>query len=158
MQENIQKQEGNEEFRHLVRLSGVVLDGNLDIVRALARIKGIGSRISYSLVKSMGLDPKRQLGAFNDQEIEELEKGIESIEKTVPVWMLNREKDNASGENMHLTGADLDMAKREDINLQKRMKSYKGIRHSLHLPVRGQRTKTSFRKGSTVGVKRKKGR
>ncbi|HDD46536.1 MAG TPA: 30S ribosomal protein S13, partial [Candidatus Aenigmarchaeota archaeon] len=42
-----------------------------------------------------------------------------------------------------------------DINFMKKIKTYKGIRHALGLPVRGQRTRSSFRKGRTIGVKRK---
>ena len=37
----------------------------------------------------------------------------------------------------------------------KKLKTYKGIRHQAKLPLRGQRTKGSFRKGTIVGVKRK---
>lgn len=147
-----------DEFRHMVRLSGVILDGNLDLARTLTHIKGIGQRISLSLIGSLEMDPEVKLGSLNNEEIEKIEEGIKNIDKTTPPWMLNRQKDMLTGDNLHLTGSDLDMSNREDINLQKRIKSYRGIRHSLKLPVRGQRTRTSFRKGSTVGVKRKKGR
>ena len=46
-----------------------------------------------------------------------------------------------------------------DIKMLKKIKSYKGIRHSLGLPVRGQRTRSNFRKnkGKVMGVKRKEG-
>jgi small subunit ribosomal protein S13 len=36
----------------------------------------------------------------------------------------------------------------------KKMRSYKGIRHMQGQPVRGQRTKSHFRKNRTVGVKK----
>jgi small subunit ribosomal protein S13 len=45
-----------------------------------------------------------------------------------------------------------------DINELKRIKCYRGIRHAAKLPVRGQRTRGSFRTGKTVGVSRKKAR
>jgi len=38
----------------------------------------------------------------------------------------------------------------------KKMKSYKGWRHSLGQPVRGQRTRSHFRKGSAIGVMKTK--
>ncbi|OYT42391.1 MAG: 30S ribosomal protein S13 [Candidatus Altiarchaeales archaeon ex4484_43] len=145
-----------EEFKHLVRVSGVVLDGNLDIARALTRIKGIGPTISSSLIKAIGIKPNIKLGNLDDSEIEKIESGIKDLDKKLPEWMLNRRRDRYTGENLHLVGPDLEMANREDINLQKRLKSYRGIRHSMGLPVRGQRTRTSFRHGVTVGVKRKK--
>ncbi|MBN2014903.1 MAG: 30S ribosomal protein S13 [Candidatus Altiarchaeota archaeon] len=156
MQAEAKKKVEKEEFRHLVRLSGVVLDGNLDLIRALTRIKGVGQRTSVSLIDSLGMEHKIKLGSLNEAQVDKLEEGIKGLDKIIPSWMVNRQKDNYTGENMHLTGPDLDMAFREDINLQKRIKSYKGIRHSMGLPVRGQRTRTSFRTGATVGVKRKK--
>jgi hypothetical protein len=36
------------------------------------------------------------------------------------------------------------------------MRAYKGVRHELGQPVRGQRTRSSFRTQKTVGVARKK--
>ena len=38
----------------------------------------------------------------------------------------------------------------------KKIHSYKGIRHESGLPVRGQRTRSSFRTGGIVGVSKKK--
>jgi small subunit ribosomal protein S13 len=144
------------DFRHLVRVSGVVLNGNLDIVRAITHIKGIGARVAGSFIKGMGMDPKVKLGTLSEADVEKIEEGIKTLDKNLPAWMLNRQKDRYTGESMHLTGPDLDMSVREDINLQKSIRSYKGVRHSLGLPVRGQRTRTSFRSGATIGVARKK--
>ena len=50
----------------------------------------------------------------------------------------------------------MDLQNEFDIRRLKKIKSYKGIRHSLGQPVRGQRTKAHFRKGRAVGVKRVK--
>jgi small subunit ribosomal protein S13 len=156
MQKDRAEETEKEEFRHLVRVSGVVLDGNLDVVRALTRIKGIGPRISTSVVKAVDLEPNIKLGNLDDSDIERIESGIKDLDKSLPGWMLNRQRDMYTGKNLHFVGPDLEMVKREDINLQRGLKSYKGIRHSLGLPVRGQRTRTSFRRGTTVGVRRKK--
>lgn len=152
---NIPEKSG-EELKHLVRVSGTILNGNKNIARALIQIKGIGPQISISLIRALGFDKKRKLGTLSDQEIEKIEKTIENLHEHLPKWMLNRKKDFTEGRDIHLTGAELELANREDINRQRRIKSYRGIRHSLGLPVRGQRTRTSFRKGATVGVVRKK--
>jgi small subunit ribosomal protein S13 len=69
--------------------------------------------------------------------------------------MLNRRFDPSTGKNLHLIGADLELAVKEDIETMKRTKSWKGIRHALGLKVRGQRTRTTGRTGMTVGVSRK---
>jgi small subunit ribosomal protein S13 len=69
--------------------------------------------------------------------------------------MLNRRKDLLSGEDKHITSTDVLLVKLEDLNTMKKTRSYKGIRHERGHKVRGQRTKSSGRKGLTVGVKRK---
>ncbi|MDO8517486.1 MAG: 30S ribosomal protein S13, partial [Nanoarchaeota archaeon] len=75
-------------------------------------------------------------------------------------FLVNRRKDYESGENKHLYGADLDLQKEFDIKKLKKMRAYKGIRHQLGQPVRGQRTKSHFRKEKkrkgAVGVKKAK--
>jgi small subunit ribosomal protein S13 len=40
----------------------------------------------------------------------------------------------------------------------KKVRSYKGRRHEVGLPVRGQRTKSTFRKGISVGVRKRRAR
>jgi len=74
----------------------------------------------------------------------------------MPVWMLNRRNDTYTGENRHLTGTDLILSNKEDINLMKKIRSYKGIRHERGLRVRGQRTRSTGRTGAIVGVSRKR--
>ena len=145
-----------DDFRHRVRVLRVVIDGNLDVQRALMNIKGIGQHVSKVVTKGLSIDKKTKLGSLTDKEIEKIENAIKDLQNKVPSWMVNRQKDPYSGDNIHLVGPDLELMNREDINLQKKLKSYTGIRHSLGLPVRGQRTRTSFRKGTTIGVSRKK--
>ena len=52
----------------------------------------------------------------------------------------------------------LELQKEFDIKRLKKIKSYRGIRHTLGLPSRGQRTKGNFRphKMKGVGIKKKK--
>jgi small subunit ribosomal protein S13 len=70
--------------------------------------------------------------------------------------MLNRQKDLVSGEDIHVISNDLIDILRLDVEREKKTRSYRGIRHYLGLPVRGQRTKTSGRGGATIGVSKKK--
>ncbi|MCL4120478.1 UNVERIFIED_CONTAM: hypothetical protein GTU68_065755 [Idotea baltica] len=42
-------------------------------------------------------------------------------------------------------GGDLKSRTRKSIRILKEIKSYRGIRHKLRLPVRGQRSKTNSR-------------
>ena len=55
-----------------------------------------------------------------------------------------------------MLGSDWIVMVREDVDLMKRIRSYKGIRHELGYKVRGQRTRSTGRKGVVVGVARKK--
>jgi len=151
-----EKKDAKEEFQHRVRVSGVILDGNLSISNALTRIKGIGHQISGPAINVIGVDANTKLGTLNDKEIEKVENIIENLDKHLPGWMLNARRDNETGKDIHLIGSDLTMKNRDDINIQKSIRSYRGIRHGQGLPVRGQRTRTSFRKGVTLGVQRKK--
>jgi small subunit ribosomal protein S13 len=54
-----------------------------------------------------------------------------------------------------LVTADLTLRTKMDTDFMKNIKTWKGIRHSLGLKVRGQRTKTTGRSGKAVGVKKK---
>ena len=77
----------------------------------------------------------------------------------IPSWLFNRKKDPEDNTDKHLVGSTLTFVQDNDIKMMKKMKSYKGIRHSLGLPVRGQRTRSNFRrnKGKVMGVKKKEG-
>ncbi|MGV9142155.1 MAG: 30S ribosomal protein S13, partial [Promethearchaeota archaeon] len=50
----------------------------------------------------------------------------------------------------------LEISTKRDIDRMKKIKSYKGIRHSLGLKVRGQKTKSTGRGELVIGVVRKR--
>jgi small subunit ribosomal protein S13 len=103
------------------------------------------------------VDPYATLGLLPDAEIDKLKKVIEEdATKVLPVWMVNRRGDIETGTDIHVMAMDLSMTLREDLDLMKKMRSYKGIRHERGLRVRGQRTRSSGRTGAIVGVSRKK--
>lgn len=146
----------SEEFKYVVRIAGVDLDGRLRVPYALERIKGIGIRTAEALLRVLGIDASRRLGELSEEEIERIEEAVQNAAKYLPAWMRNRRKDYETGEDLHLIESDLQMAIREDINRLKRIKCYRGLRHAWGLRVRGQRTRTTGRTGVTVGVRRKK--
>ncbi|MCK5587977.1 MAG: 30S ribosomal protein S13, partial [Candidatus Lokiarchaeota archaeon] len=59
-------------------------------------------------------------------------------------------------EDLHLLAARLKLKTKTDVDLMKKLKTHKGIRHAQGLKVRGQRTRTTGRKGRVVGVRLKK--
>ncbi|MEM7819717.1 MAG: 30S ribosomal protein S13 [Candidatus Aenigmatarchaeota archaeon] len=142
------------ETKKIVRLLATDIDGELKVERALRKIKGIGFAFSRAVCIATGIDSNRKIGSLSAEEIKKIENFIKK--PNLPSWLLNRRKDMETGEDRHLTKSELDMKIREDINLMKKIRSYKGIRHELGLPVRGQRTRSSFRTQKTVGVMKKK--
>ncbi|RZN36125.1 MAG: 30S ribosomal protein S13 [Methanophagales archaeon ANME-1-THS] len=151
-----EKEEKKREFKHIVRILDTDLDGKRSIAYALCGIKGIGRRVANVITTSSGLDPRLKMGELSDDEIERLKSAIISLEKRLPWWMLNRRKDLMSGEDRHIMGSDLLVNHDQWGNLLRKIRSYRGIRHERGLKVRGQRTKSTGRKGAVVGVMRKK--
>lgn len=147
------------EFKGIVRIFGTDLKGDRSLELALTGIRGIGLMMARGIAHTIEIDPLEKLGNLPDEKIEEIEDVIKNPhEYGLPPWMLNRRRDYDTGEDYHQVGADLIMSLREDLNRLKKARSYRGIRHELGLPVRGQRTKSSFRTGRTLGVSRKKAR
>ncbi len=143
------------EFRYIVRIAGVDLPGDKALAYALADIKGIGVNTAYAVLRKLGFDPHRLLGTLTEEEAEKISEALKNIEALgLPDWMLNRRRDPITGANRHLITSDLLLAVRGDIEAEKKIKSYRGIRHMLGLKVRGQRTRTTGRTGLTVGVRK----
>jgi small subunit ribosomal protein S13 len=148
-----------EEFKHMVRIARRDLDGNKSIVNALSGVKGVGIALSGALCMSMDLDLNQKIGYLSDDKITEIEGAMRDPKKfNLPDWMLNRRNDYETGETVHLIESDLMMRLRDDLNRMKKVRSYKGKRHEVGLPVRGQRTKSTFRKGTSVGVRKRRAR
>ena len=101
------------------------------------------------------VDEYATLGRLDEGSVNRLRVAVEQYAGKIPSWMANRPKDVYTGESRHLLGGDVAMQKDEDVNLMRKIRCYKGIRHETNQKVRGQRTKSTGRTGSTVGVKRK---
>ncbi len=142
--------------RMLIRVLGTDLDGEKNVIQAILKIKGVGHSFAKAICVAAKIDPRKKLGSFAESEIAELENALKDPEKIgVPKWMLNRRRDIETGKDMHMTSSDVDVTRKFDVQRMINKRSYKGVRHMLGLPVRGQRTRSSFRHGKTVGVVRK---
>ncbi|MDG6244377.1 MAG: 30S ribosomal protein S13 [Methanolobus sp.] len=146
----------DEEIRHLVRIMNTDLQGNQPVMYALTGISGIGLRTSRIIVESTGIDAKETIGYLSDEDVAKLDSAIAGFEQNLPTWMLNRCADPLTGEDKHLLGQDILMTLKEDLNNLKKVRAYRGLRHERGLKVRGQRTKSTGRRGSTIGVSKKK--
>jgi len=153
--ENI-KQETKEEAS-LVRILGKDIRGDKKVLAGLTKITGISWAFANAICKKLNLDEKMRIQEIPKDKIKKIEEFIENPD--VPTFLKNRQKDFDSGENKHLSGEDLRLRKEFDIKRLRKTKSYKGVRHSAGLPVRGQRTRSNFRKNrrksGVTGVKKK---
>ncbi len=146
-----------EDFQYIVRIASKDLNGEKNVVLAMSDLKGIGTRLSETIIKKLQIDPEKKMGNLSEEEIQEIRDFVESQEYVdVPAWMLNNRFDPVTGKNMNLVTNDLDIQIQDNINAMKKMRSYRGIRHEGRHKVRGQRTRSNGRKGLSVGVQRKK--
>ncbi len=146
-----------QEYKHIVRISGADIDGQENLLQGMTKISGVGLRMSKTIINKLNLDPHSRLGYLSEEMITEIEAVLKDpMGSNLPEWYVNRQRDRISGRMLHLIGSDLDFARRSDIERLRRIKSWRGIRHSLGLKVRGQHTRTTGRAGMAVGVSRKK--
>jgi len=145
----------SKEFNYIVRLHGSNLDGTKLLPYGLCELKGVGIRVARTMIKSLGLDATQRLGFLNEADIKKLEEILaDPASRGIPSWMLNRRKDQQTGRDVHLLASDLVLREKEDVGVMRETRSWKGERHARGLKVRGQRTKTTARKGRSVGVSR----
>ncbi|HLC47176.1 MAG TPA: 30S ribosomal protein S13 [Candidatus Nanoarchaeia archaeon] len=148
--------EQSKDFKHLVRIANTDIDGNKTVQDAMRRIKGVSFMYANMICTLASLDRHAKIGDMNDSALEKIEDALRNpVKYGAPAWMLNRRRDYESGEDMHVLTADIDFFKSNDLKRMKMIKCYKGIRHMEGLPVRGQSTKSNFRKnkGKVLGVK-----
>ena len=146
-----------QEYKHIVRIVGHDIDGQENLLQGLTKVKGVGIRFSTTILNTLEMDRSKRLGHLTADEISKIEEIIKNpIGSNLPEWYVNRPRDRLSGRMLHLIGSDLDFAMKNDIDRLRRIKSWRGVRHSLGLKVRGQHTRTTGRGGMAVGVSRKK--
>jgi small subunit ribosomal protein S13 len=154
------KLQQNKDFRHIVRVANTDLDGSKPIVHALRKIKGISFMFSNAVCILTGVDKKKITGQMSDADVQKLDRFLaDPLGQGCPEWLINRRHDFETGVNKHLIGADLTYQRENDIKLMRKIRSYKGVRHAFGLTVRGQRTKSNFRKNkgkASLGVQKKK--
>jgi len=144
------------DFRYIVRISNTDVNGEKNVVYGLSSIKGLGVHMATLIADQAEIDKKVLIGDLNDSQIQKIQEIINNVNKTAPVWMLNHRKDYETGQNLHFVSTDIDIRLRDEINIMKKIRSYRGVRHELGLRVRGQRTGSNGRKGLALGVSKKK--
>ncbi len=107
----------------MVRISGVDLNANKRIDIALTKLYGIGRANAKSILKTAGVSPEIRVKDLKEEETNKIQKLIDTVK----------------------VEGDLRREVADNIKRLKEIGSYRGIRHSRNLPVRGQRTRSNAR-------------
>lgn len=149
--------EKSKDYYSIVRIMQTDIPGHKKILTGLTYIKGVSWAISNAMCKILKLDENKKIVELTETEINSITEFLKNPK--LPRFLLNRRKDFETGKDSHLIGSDLDMRKEFDIRRLKKIRSYRGLRHALGQPTRGQRTRSHFRskgKKRAVGVTKKK--
>ncbi len=108
----------------MARISGVTIPSDKQIDIALTYIYGIGQKHSRDILTEAKVEPTIRAKSLTDAEISRIQDVING-------------KYIVEGELQQIVTGNIKRLK--DIN------SYRGLRHKLNLPTRGQRTRTNAR-------------
>ncbi|XP_071946887.1 small ribosomal subunit protein uS13 [Antedon mediterranea] len=146
-----------EKFQHILRVLNTNIDGKRKIMFAMTAIKGIGRRYANLCCKKADVDLSKRAGELTDEEVDKLVTIMMNPRQyKIPDWFLNRQRDVKDGKFSQVLANALDNKLREDLERLKKIRAHRGLRHYWGLRVRGQHTKTTGRRGRTVGVSKKK--
>jgi small subunit ribosomal protein S13 len=119
------------------RIAGVDIPGEKRIVISLTYIYGISKHLSQNALKALGMDENVRAKDVSEDELSTLGAYLDK--------------------NFVIEG-NLRRQESQNITRLKNIGCYRGLRHRLGLPARGQRTKTNARtrkgKKRTVSVKK----
>lgn len=146
----------SQDFQHILRILNTNIDGRQKVMYALCKIKGVGRRFSNIICKKAEIDMNKRAGELQPDEVERLVAIIQNpLHFRIPEWFLNRKKDVKTGKFSQVFSNQLEQKLREDLERLKKMRAHRGVRHYWGIKVRGQHTKTTGRRGRTVGVAQK---
>lgn len=120
------------------RVIGIDIPGKKRLVISLTYIYGIGDAVSQEVIEKLGLDPNMRAHNLSDEDVSKL---------------------NALLTSEYIVEGDLRRQVQNNIKRLISTSSYRGMRHRVGLPTRGQRTRTNARnrkgKKKTVAGKKK---
>ncbi len=123
----------------MARISGVTIPSDKQVHIALTYVYGIGPKTAGDILVAAKVEPTVRVKDLTDAEISRIQDFI-------------NENYTVEGELQRIVAGNIKRLK--EIN------AYRGLRHKMNLPSRGQRTKTNARtrrgKKSTVGGTAKK--
>merc|ERR1711988_545544 len=133
----------SSDFTHILRVLSTNVGGKQKVAFAMTAIKGVGRRFSDICCKKADIFLDKRAGELTTDEIERLVTVIQNPQQfKIPKWMLNRRKDHKDGKDSQIIAN----------GVGRKIRAHRGLRHFWGLRVRGQHTKTTGRRGRTVGV------
>ncbi len=162
-------------FQFILRLLNTNVDGKQKVMYALTKIKGVGRRYSNLVCKKADVDlnkryfssainctrhglTRNSAGELTSEELERIVTIMQNpTQYKIPTWFLNRQRDIVDGKDSQILANGVDSKLRDDLERLKKIRAHRGLRHYWGLRVRGQHSKTTGRRGRTVGVSKKKG-
>jgi len=142
-----------QEYNHIIRIIGNDIPGDKKVLVGLTQIRGVGYNFANAVLDSLKIDPNTNMGYLSDSQVQSIEQILnDPLSANFPAWFVNRRKDMETGNDKHLITSDIEFTVRNDVERERLTASWKGYRHMFGLKVRGQRTRTSGRKGGAVGV------
>ena len=146
-----------DDFQHILRVLNTNVDGRNKVMYAITSIRGIGRRFANVVCKKAEIDMGKRAGELSAAELESLMVIVSNPRQfRIPDWFLNRQKDYKDGKYLQNVSNQLDTKLRDDLERLKKIRNHRGLRHYWGIRVRGQHTKTTGRRGKTVGVGGKK--
>lgn len=151
----MEQKQTQKDTGRIVRILSKDIEGNTTIYSGLTRIKGVSWGFSNALCKVLKIPKTKRIGELTADEVKKIEEFVKNPQ--VPEFLMNRRADLDTGEDKHLQGTDLELRKDFDVKRLKQIRSYRGLRHSIGLPLRGQRTRSNFRRNRKrgAGIKKK---
>ena len=145
-----------DDFAYILRMADSDVDGLRPIAIGLTSIKGVGMRTSQQICRLAGINGKSLGGHLSEEDQDSLRSAIDDYATTVPWWLVNRQRDLGTNEDAHIVAMEVKMTRDDDISRMAGIKAYRGMRHRSGHKVRGQRLRSNGRKGSSLGVEKKK--
>ena len=145
-----------DDFAYILRMADSDVDGLRPVAIGLTSIRGVGMRTSQQICRLAGINGKTLGGHLSEEEQDSLRSAIDDYATTVPWWLVNRQRDLGTNEDAHIVAMEVKMTRDDDISRMAGIKAYRGMRHRSGHKVRGQRLRSNGRKGSTLGVEKKK--
>lgn len=117
----------------MARIAGIEIPDNKALKVSLTYVYGVGDKIAAEVIEALKLDPEQKVKDLSEAQLQQLRTYLD--------------------ENVTVEG-ELRQRVFRNIKRLKDINAYRGVRHKIGMPVRGQRTRVNARtrKGKSQAV------